>query len=186
MIVLKQNQEYFKIVGLFLDDDQHSNWNNIFINIMASFPILGVLVLSIGYFIENISDLAKTTDATYVICALSLFFVHFWVFALQKIEFRMLIQELQSIIDKSWFLVEFGGCSHLTLICIFSTGINENIETYTFFNNVCKNSDNSTKKMAIILMACVGACMALPFVIVGITLILGTYTHDVWYLPYKV
>lgn len=109
MIVLKQNQAFFKIFGLLLNENQLSNWNNIFTNILVSMPILGVLVFSIGYFIENISDVTKTTDATYVICALSLFFVQFWVFALQKIEFRTLINELQSIIDKSKFF--WCGCS---------------------------------------------------------------------------
>lgn len=101
MIVLKRNRALFKVIGLLLDENVHSKWTIGLINIVVSFPMLAVFYLSVAYFVENISDMTETTNATYVIAAMSLLFSQYWVFAIQNSEFRSLLDELQSIVDQS-------------------------------------------------------------------------------------
>lgn len=91
MLVLQENRNLFK---LFFG-------NTILYNVIYSAPMLCVFFLSGAYFVENISDINKSTQATYVIAAMSLYFSQYWVFAVQKREYEELMQGLQGIVGTS-------------------------------------------------------------------------------------
>lgn len=100
MLVLQENRKLFK---LFFG-------NNYFYNVIYSSPMLCVFCLSAAYFVENISDINKSTQATYVIAAMSLYFSQYWVFAVQKGEYEDLMQGLQAIVEKSIYIGKVRKC----------------------------------------------------------------------------
>lgn len=54
-----------------------------------------------AYLVENISIMRKSTEASYVIAALSIYFLQYWVFVVQKERFHDFVEQLQHIIDAS-------------------------------------------------------------------------------------
>lgn len=104
MIVLRQNRVFLKYIGLLLTDNQNSNSEHIIFNIFYTMPMAVIVAFSIGYFFKNMSDMSKATEASYPIIGISLYFAEYWAFALQKIDFRNLLADLQDIVDMSMYL----------------------------------------------------------------------------------
>lgn len=84
-------------------------------NVIVTIPMLIIISGCSAYLVDNISNMQKSTEASYVIAAMSIYFLQYWVFALQKNRFHDLVNELQCIIDGSETIAKFT----LTVYLIF-------------------------------------------------------------------
>lgn len=91
MIVLNESVKLFNLI-----------FGKIFVyNVIATGPMVIVTSGCFAYLVENISIMRKSTEASYVIAALSIYFLQYWVFVVQKERFHDFVEQLQNIIDAS-------------------------------------------------------------------------------------
>lgn len=191
MIVLRQNRVFLKYIGLLLTENQNSDSDKLIFNIFYTMPMVAIIVFSIAYFIENMSDMSKATEASYAIIGICLYFAEYWAFALQKIEFREMLADLQDIVDMSELSQTLGIRFHYRLywmyilfdLLIVWTG--KHTPTFKSYEAIEEKANDFTKKFTYRLCAIVSVCFVLPYIVAAFTFIMGTYTHEVWYLPYK-
>lgn len=106
---LSLHQQMFKILGLInLKSKPHEFNKNVWIkmhNIFVILVILSTLLPSIAYFWVNITDIKKTTDATYIIASMSMALGMYLSLVQSKIELGNLLIELQMIMNESKILI---------------------------------------------------------------------------------
>lgn len=105
MKILKLHYRIFKVLGLVQQNEASEMYG--FVNILhictVIFIILSTTLPSIAYVWVNVADLAKTTEATYSIAGMSMPVGMYWFLAISKPKLRMVLDELQNIVDDSAF-----------------------------------------------------------------------------------
>lgn len=108
---LPLHQQMFKILGLINLKSKPFEFNkNFWIklhNIFVILVILSTLLPCFAYFWVNITDIKKTTDATYIIASMSMALGMYLSLVQSKIELGNLLIELQMIMNESKIFYSF-------------------------------------------------------------------------------
>lgn len=75
--------------------------NGILFRIFLTIPTLITQYFACAYFVANLSDMTKATDATYIIAAMFQFFLLYWTFGSQISEFEDLLAKLEVVLNLS-------------------------------------------------------------------------------------
>lgn len=115
---LPHHQRMFKLLGLIDIQIKLIEGNYGFIskihNLLVIIIIFSTLLPSIAYFMANITDIAKTTDATYIIGAMSMALGMYCFLVNSKIELKQLLMDLQMIAGDSEFIFLWTFLFNLT------------------------------------------------------------------------
>lgn len=108
------HQKLFKILGLihFKSESLKSTsnfWMNLH-NIIVILTILSTLLPCFAYFFVNITDIKKTTDATYIIAAMSMALGMYLSFVNSKFELKNLLIESERIMNESKWIYLYLKC----------------------------------------------------------------------------
>lgn len=127
------------------------------------FWLIAMVLPLIAYSIENISDVRKATDATYVIAADFLCGGQYLFLVAQKSAIVEIMQVLEQLI-----------------------AARKERPYYVFYKHTEQRIRLYTKSIQIFVIISSSACLFLPFFVAAFCYLYGTYTPSVWFLPYKV
>lgn len=178
-------------MGMLLPRNQEkSSLKDILHNILFIIPIAYLMVTSIAYFYANISDINKATEGAYPALAVLLYLLQYLAFAMQKRKADFIINNLEYIVNLSWFrifnflkIINYFLVKHFIIIAIVQGKDNIVFESY---QKIEEKAKNFTRKFTKTMCGMVSGVFILPLAVVGYSYAVGAYSPDVWFLPYKV
>lgn len=103
MKVLELNQRIFQLVGIFQEKEESRirkfNGNAIRYSCVL-FQVL-FLIPTLAYFVKNLQDVAKATDALYIAGVVALTTTKFICYLIRETEIKLIFSDLQKLVDTS-------------------------------------------------------------------------------------
>lgn len=166
-------------------------------NVLITVPMVILLLPLCGYLVFSANSLLRATDVFYVIAATILCIGQYWFLVVQKGPLFDLLSELQALIDQSKCQIEhfqvinggqfkplFFSSSKWISISFSFLGEGESPSFYKFVQ-IERQVYVFTKQMKAFVTFASSICLFLPCIYAGFRFIIGKYTHNDWYLPYK-
>lgn len=102
MIVLQSNIAYLRQIGLYFAPHQlRSNASDYAFNLLYIITTILCMAGCFAYSMVHVKEVVKMTHGLYVMSGASMSVFIYWVVALRKMQFRCVIEELQTIVGNS-------------------------------------------------------------------------------------
>lgn len=186
MIVLRKNIQHFRLIGMYLKENQRKlSATDFAYNLFFCIPLFLTTGGTIAHFVYYLSDILEASKALYVICAFFMYLAIYWIFALQKPRVQDIFEELQAIIDQSELITDATevGCLE-KLAERFSLLLGANRSNFEVYEEIERKSEYVTAKFTTLILFAASGCWLLPAMECGSLYLRGEYTHDSWYSVY--
>lgn len=152
-------------------------------NILISSLMLSHLIPTISFFAENITSLAKSTAAFYVIGVMVIFLSTYWNLLANRTRLDGLIYDLEDMQRRS---NHFEKSIKYKMSINFNSILGSKWDRNEVYAHTKVEVGKITKLVFYLFFISVPGSFCVPFAVAAFHLINGTYSPEVWVLPMEI
>lgn len=183
MVILKRICSTFDMCGILYAKTHRPSIRDIFHRLLFTSPFVFVLISGIGFLVIKAKDVNEITQVIYTICVFFMLTICYSIFLFGANDIRMFMDELENLRESSWKYILYLFYSPSNSCFTF---VGRERSTFIFYQTADDRSNRFTKWFLILTFLSGSGSYIIPLIPPVYHYYYGTYSPDVWVLPYPI